>query len=419
WLYSAAAFLVPGIFPPGFRDARGSVGLYFESAAIIVTLVTLGDLLELRARGRTGAALTALLGMTPKSARRIDPSGTDVEVPLAAVRSGDLVRVRPGERVPVDGTVVQGESYIDESMLTGEAVPVRREEGDTVTGGTLNQDGGLVVRAGRVGEDSMLAQIVALVAQAQRTKAPLQRIADRVAAWFVPAVVAVAVGAFIAWAILGPDPRLAHALITAVSVLIIACPCALGLATPISIMVASGRGAQLGVLFKDAGAIEALGDVDTLAVDKTGTLTEGRPSLHEVVPLGEFSRERALAIAAALERSSEHPLARAILAGAAAEGLELPTVDDFRSWTGRGVSGSIGGMRVVLGNEGLAAETGAMFEARPGVGGDAAGGSVGGGASVVEQMRAAGATVMFLAVDGRPAALLSVVDRIAAGTSKA
>ena len=403
WLYSVVALLAPGLFPAGFR-MHGRVGVYFESAAVIVTLVTLGDLLELRARRRTGEALKALLGLAPKTAHRLE-HGHEHDVPLETVRVGDLLRVRPGEKVPVDGVATEGESHVDESMLTGEPMPVAKVAGERLTAGTVNQDGTLVLRAEKVGSETMLAQIVALVAQAQRSRAPLQRVADRVAAWFVPAVVAVAVLAFAAWAVFGPEPQLAHALIAAVSVLIIACPCALGLATPISIMVASGRGAQAGVLFRDAAAIEALHGVDTLVVDKTGTLTEGRPALREVAVLGDLSRERLLALAAALEQPSEHPLARAIVAGASAEGVAVPASTGFRSLTGRGVRGQVDGSDVALGNARLLTELGVDLD-------DAA-------ARDAERLRGDGATVMFLAVDGLLAGLVAVADRIKAGTPAA
>ncbi|AGG88564.1 heavy metal translocating P-type ATPase [Rhodanobacter denitrificans] len=405
WLYSAVAFLLPDIFPEGFRDAGGRVAVYFESAAVIVTLVMLGDFLELRARRRTGAALKALLGLAPKTARRIAADGSEADVALDAVHAGDVLRVRPGEKVPVDGVVIEGDSHVDESMLTGEPMPVAKAKGDPLTGGTVNQDGALTMRAQKVGGETMLAQIVALVAAAQRSRAPLQRVADQVAAWFVPAVVAVAVLAFAAWAIVGPEPRLAHALIAAVSVLIIACPCALGLATPISIMVASGRGAQHGVLFKDAGAIERLRDIDTLVVDKTGTLTEGKPALTELVVLGGQPRERLLALAAALERPSEHPLARAIVVAADAEGVATLAATDFRSLTGRGVSAKVDGSAAALGNAKL------MAESRVAIGEEAG--------ARAEQLRGQGATVMFLAVDGALAALLAVADRIKPDTPTA
>ena len=410
WLYSSVAFLLPDIFPPGFRDMHGDVGVYFESAAVIVTLVTLGDFLEFRARRRTGAALQALLGLAPKSARRIAPDGSEADVPLDQVQAGDTLRVRPGEKVPVDGVVLDGSSNVDESMLTGEPVPVAKQAGDALVGATVNQAGALTMRAEKVGAQTVLAQIVALVSRAQRSKAPLQRVADRVAAWFVPAVVLIAVLAFAAWALFGPQPRLAHALIAAVAVLIIACPCALGLATPISIMVASGRGAQSGVLFKDAAAIEALRDVDTLVVDKTGTLTEGRPTLSEVLTVGAFTRQDVLAFAAALERPSEHPLARAIVTAAELENASRLNVTDFRSLTGRGVSGSVeaadgSSSAVVLGNARLLAEQHVTIS-------DAV-------LARAEQLRSSGATVMFLAIDGALAASIAVADRIKPGTPQA
>jgi Cu+-exporting ATPase len=403
WLYSAVALLAPGLFPAGFR-MHGRVGVYFESAAVIVTLVTLGDWLELRARRRTGEALKALLGLAPKTAHRLE-HGHEHEVPLEAVRVGDLLRVRPGEKVPVDGVATEGESHVDESMLTGEPMPVAKAAGDRLTAGTVNQDGTLVLRAEKVGGETLLAQIVALVAQAQRSRAPLQRVADRVAAWFVPAVVVVAAVAFAGWAAFGPEPRLAHALIAAVSVLIIACPCALGLATPISIMVASGRGAQAGVLFRDAAAIEALHRVDTLVLDKTGTLTEGRPALREVVALGDVPRERLLAWAAALEQASEHPLARAIVAGASMDGAALPAATGFRSLTGRGVRGRIEDSEVALGNARLLEELHVALDEPV--------------AQQAERLRGDGATVMFLAIDGTLAGLVAVADRIKADTPAA
>jgi Cu+-exporting ATPase len=403
WLYSAAAFLLPGIFPASFRDVHGRVGVYFETAAVIVTLVTLGDFLELRARRRTGAALKALLGLAPKIAHRLAADGSESDVPLEAVHAGDALRVRPGEKVPVDGVVLAGESHVDESMLTGEPMPVSKAQGEPVTGGTVNQDGALTMRAEKVGGETMLAQIVALVAKAQRSRAPLQRVADRVAAWFVPAVFACSVLAFAGWAWLGPDPKLAHALIAAVSVLIIACPCALGLATPISIMVASGRGAQNGVLFKDASAIEALREIDTLVLDKTGTLTEGKPALTGLVPLSDLPRERLLRLAAALEQPSEHPLARAIVDALADE--TPPPVEDFRSLTGRGVQGRVEGRRVALGNARLLDELGIGVDDKV--------------TRQAQALRGDGATVMFLAVDGALAGLIAVADRIKPGTAKA
>jgi Cu+-exporting ATPase len=405
WAYSAVAFLLPGIFPPGFRDMHGQVGVYFESAAVIVTLVTLGDFLELRARRRTGEALKSLLGLIPKTARRIAADGSETDVPLDEVLVGDVLRVRPGEKVAVDGAVLEGESYIDESMLTGEPMPVVKMKGDLVTAGTVNQAGGFTMRAERVGALTMLAQIVALVAQAQRSKAPLQRVADRVAVWFVPAVVIVALLAFALWAWLGPSPQFAHALIAAVSVLIIACPCALGLATPISIMVASGRGARSGVLFRDAAAIEALRDIDTLVLDKTGTLTAGKPTLTELLSLGGYSRERVLALAAALERSSEHPLARAIVVAAEAQDAAILAATDFRALTGRGVIARVDEREVALGNARL------MGELHIPVGDDAL--------ARAELLRAHGATVMFLGIDGALAAMLAVADPIKPDTPAA
>jgi Cu+-exporting ATPase len=398
WLYSAVAFLLPDLFPAGLRDRHGRVDVYFESAAVIVTLVTLGDWLELRARRRTGSALRALLDLAPKTARRIAPDGGESDVPLDAIRPGDVLRVRPGEKVPVDGVVVDGGSHVDESMLSGESMPVAKAAGDRVTGGTLNQEGTFTMRAEHVGGDTMLARIVALVAQAQRSKAPLQRVADRVAAWFVPAVCVVAVLAFATWITVGPDPGFPHALIAAVSVLIIACPCALGLATPISIMVASGRGARMGVLFRDAAAIETLRSVDVLLVDKTGTLTEGKPALRTIETFGGFDATRALMLAAALERPSEHPLARAVVAEAAARGITIPQVEDFRALTGRGVRGRVQGHDVAIGNTKLLDETGVHADAAA--------------TDSVDALRNEGATVMFLAVDGEIAAALAIADRI-------
>ncbi|HJP99839.1 MAG TPA: heavy metal translocating P-type ATPase [Rhodanobacteraceae bacterium] len=405
WVYSAIAFLAPGLFPGSFRDAHGAVGAYFESAAVIVTLVTMGDFLEFRARRRTGSALRALLDLAPKFARRIARDDSEADVPLDQVQAGDVLRVRPGESVPVDGEVIEGASHVDESMLTGEAMPVVRVVGDRVTGGTINQDGALTMRAERVGADTTLSRIVALVASAQRSKAPLQRVADRVAGWFVPTVVVVAVVAFIAWAAIGPDPRWTHALIAAVSVLIIACPCALGLATPISIMVASGRGARAGVLFRDATAIEALREVDTLVVDKTGTLTEGRPSLRGIETLGAIVEEQALAFAAALERRSEHPLAQAIVAAAEDRGIAIAAVEDFSTRSGQGVRGHVEGHEIALGNAALMQGAGVtvdeVMQAR------------------ADALRNDGASVLLLAVDGAAAALLVIADAIKADTPRA
>ncbi len=405
WIYSVVAFVAPGLFPPAFRGADGRVAVYFEAAAVIVTLVLLGDFLELRARRRTGAALKALLGLAPKTAHRVDADGREAEVLLEQVQVGDTLRVRPGEKIPVDGVMLEGASSIDESMLTGEPLPVDKRVGDRVTGATVNQTGTLLLRADKVGADTLLAQIVGLVAQAQRSKAPLQRVADRVAGWFVPAVVMVAVLAFVVWAGFGPDPRYTNALIAAVAVLIIACPCALGLATPISIMVATGRGAQAGVLFRDAAAIEALRDVDTLVVDKTGTLTEGRPALREVIAFGAFDRAGALALAAALERASEHPLARAIVAAAEQEKHVVAEARGFAALTGRGVRAHVGDRDAALGNLALMDELHVAVDAAA--------------RARAEALRGEGATVMFLAADGVLAALVAVADRIKPTTPEA
>ncbi|URX61205.1 heavy metal translocating P-type ATPase [Luteibacter anthropi] len=403
WLYSAIAILAPGWFPASMRGMHGEVDVYFESAAVIVTLVTLGDFLELGARRRTGAALRGLLGLVPKTARRIGKDGSEDDVPLEHLHAGDRVRVRPGEKVPADGTVLEGESHIDESMLTGEPMPVAKREHDKVTGGTQNQHGALVVRVDHVGADTVLSRIVMMVAEAQRSRAPLQRVADKVAAWFVPAVVVCALLAFAAWWMVGPQPALAHALVAAVSVLIIACPCALGLATPMSIMVASGRGAQAGVLFRDAAAIETLRDIDTLVFDKTGTLTEGKPALTQLRGFG-VERAEALGFAAAVERPSEHPLAAAIVAAAEAENVAIPAVSGFQVAVGRGVSGRIDGHDVALGNARL------MEHERV---------DIGAARDLVETWRAKGATAMFLAVDGRLAAALALADPVKVSTKPA
>ncbi|GLQ90003.1 heavy metal translocating P-type ATPase [Dyella flagellata] len=404
WLYSVLALLVPSIFPAGFRDVHGRVGVYFESAAVIVTLVTLGDFLEWRARRRTGAALKALLGLVPKTARRLS-KGAEHDVPLDEVQVGDQLRIRPGEKVPVDGVVLSGRSQVDESMLTGEAMPVTKAPGDALTGGTVNSQGALTMRVEKVGASTVLAQIVAQVAQAQRSKAPLQRVADRVAAWFVPAVIAAAALAFAGWAWWGPEPRLAHALIAAVAVLIIACPCALGLATPISIMVASGRAAQHGLLFKDAAAIEAMREVDTLVLDKTGTLTEGQPTLSSVQALAGHSRQFLLGLAASLEQASEHPLGKAITAAAKEEGLSLQAVHDFEVHVGGGVSGSTQEHRIAFGNAQLMELADLSLTAETLAGADA--------------LRHDGATVMFLGIDGKLAGLFGVSDRIKQDTPRA
>ena len=408
YLYSLAAKLVPGAFPASFRGAGGEVPVYFESAAVITTLVLLGQVLELRARARTGSALRQLLELAPPTARRLGDDGEEEDVPLARVSVGDRLRVRPGEKVPVDGVVLSGSTSVDESMVTGESMPVEKAEGDEVVGGTVASGGSLVMRAERVGSDTLLARIVQRVAEAQRSRAPIQRLADRVAGWFVPAVVAVAVVTFAVWALAGPEPALAHALVNAVAVLIIACPCALGLATPMSIMVATGRGAASGVLFRDAAAIEVLRDVDTLVFDKTGTLTEGRPRLTEVEAVGELSEEELLRLAAAVERASEHPLAEAVVEGARARGIEIrddsSAAEAFESRTGRGVTATVGGRRVALGNRTLLEE----LEIVPG---DAA--------ERAEALRREGRTAMFVAVDGRVEGLLGVADPIKQSTPAA
>jgi Cu+-exporting ATPase len=398
YTYRVVATLVPGIFPAGFRSADGEVAVYFEAAAVIVTLILVGQVLELRARGRTSAALGELLELAPNTARRIGPDGADEDVTIDAIREGDRLRVRPGEKVPVDGTILEGESGIDESMVTGEPIPVAKGPGDPVVGATLNGSGALVMRAERVGANTLLSRIVAMVAEAQRSRAPVQRLADSVAGYFVPAVVAAASISFVAWTWLGPEPAMAYGLINAVAVLIIACPCALGLATPMSIMVAMGLGARHGVLFRSAEAIEILRDVDTLVVDKTGTLTEGRPRLVKVESMAGVADARVLALAAGLEAASEHPLARAILDGASERGIEpAREVRDFRAIIGKGVTGTVDGHRLALGNgtlmEEMGIDPGALTEA-------------------ADRYRETGQTVMFVAIDGVAAGLLGVADPV-------
>jgi Cu+-exporting ATPase len=396
WLASMAAVLAPGVFPASLRDAHGRVPIYFEAAAVIVTLVLLGQVLELRARERTGDAIRALLRLAPKTARRVTDDG-DEDEPLEHVAPGNRLRVRPGENVPVDGTVLSGESAVDESMITGEPIPVAKARGASVTAGTLNGAGTFVMRADAVGQGTLLARIVALVSEAQRSRAPSQRLADTVSAWFVPAVVACAALAFLAWSALGPEPRLAHALVAAISVLIIACPCALGLATPMSIMVATGAGARAGVLFRDAEALEALARVETLFVDKTGTLTEGKPALASVLPAQGVSEHEVLEIAAALERGSEHPLAAAVLAGAAARGVAAPAASAFEARTGLGVRAIIGDDTCALGNAAFMRELGvdtAELRAR------------------AEELRRAGQTVVFAARGRSLLGALGVADPI-------
>jgi len=404
YAFSLFATFAAGSFPPEMRDVHGMVGVYFEVATVIIALVLLGEWLELAARGRTSTAIRQLLGLAPRTARRVNADGSEADVPLEAIVAGDRVRVRPGEKVPVDGRILEGRSTFDEAMLTGEPLPVDKGPGDRVVGATINQTGSVLVAADRVGADSLLAQIVALVAQAQRSRAPLQRLADHVSVWFVPAVFLIAVTTFLVWWFVGPEPRLAYALISAVSVLIIACPCALGLATPISIMVASGRGAQLGVLFRDAEAIESLREIDTLVVDKTGTLTIGRPSLHRVLTVSPWTESEVLALAAALEKSSEHPLARAIVEGAAERKLEPVDVADFQSVTGKGVTGRNGARRLALGNAALMNDVGASIEVL---------------SREVDALRASGRTVMFVAVEGMLAGAISVGDAIKESTPSA
>ena len=404
YLYSVIATLLPGSFPESFRGPGGEIAVYFEAAAVITTLVLLGQVLELRARHRTGAAIRALLGLAPETGRLLDPDGTERDVALDQVRVGDRLRVRPGERVPTDGIVVEGSSSVDESMLTGEPLPVAKREGDGVTGATVNGSGSLVIEAQRVGSETVLARIVQMVSEAQRSRAPIQRLVDSVAGYFVPAVIAAALLAFAVWATVGPEPRLAHGLIIAVAVLIIACPCALGLATPMSIMVASGRGAGAGVLFKNAEAIEILRDVDVLVIDKTGTLTEGRPVLVQTEVASGWDVGSLLELAASLERSSEHPLAGSIVGAALERELELYPVEDFDSRTGRGVIGSVKEHLVAVGNRALLVELGVEpgeLEQR------------------ASRMRALGQTVMFVAVDGQLVGVLGVADPLKESTSEA
>ncbi|WP_246003510.1 heavy metal translocating P-type ATPase [Nocardioides aurantiacus] len=402
WLFSVIATLAPGIFPDAFRE-MGTVDVYFEAAAVITVLVLLGQVLELRAREQTSGAIKALLDLSPKTAHRLNTGGSEDEVGLEEVQIGDRLRVRPGEKVPVDGTVATGRSSVDESLVTGESMPVTKTGGDTVIGGTLNQTGALVVTAEKVGRDTMLARIVQMVADAQRSRAPIQRMADRVAGWFVPAVLAIAVVAFAVWALVGPDPRLAHALIVAVAVVIIACPCALGLATPVSIMVGVGRGAGLGVLIKNAEALEIMEKVDTLVVDKTGTLTEGAPSVTNIVTVG-FTEHHVLRLAAAVERASEHPLARAVVNAAEQANLTLPEVTNFDSPIGKGVIGTVDGHRVVIGSatfltsHGL--DTSALTEQ-------------------ADQLRGDGATAVFVGIDHQVAAILAIADPVKATTPAA
>ncbi|GAA5237023.1 copper-translocating P-type ATPase [Verticiella sediminum] len=403
FLYSVVATVMPGVFPDSFVS-MGRIGVYYEAAAVIISLTLLGQLLELRARSQTSAAIKSLLGLSPKTARRINDDGGEQDIPITHVHVGDRLRVRPGEKVPVDGVVIEGSSSVDESMLTGEPVPVSKRKGERLIGATLNTSGALVMRCERVGSDTMLSQIVQMVAQAQRSKAPMQRMADSVAGWFVMAVVAISVATFFGWGFFGPEPSWVFGLINAVSVLIIACPCALGLATPMSIMVATGRGATQGVLFRDAAAIENLRRVDTLIVDKTGTLTEGRPAFERAVPAAGFSADEVLRLAASLDQGSEHPLADAIVRQARAQALTLDNPEDFESGSGIGVRGRVAGRALALGNTVLMEQAGVTVDEL---------------APQAEALRAEGASVMYLAADGRLAGLLAVSDPIKASTPEA
>jgi len=404
YLYSVVAAILPGIFPHTFRGHGDTVPVYFEAAAVIVALVFVGQVLELKAREKTGSAIRALLDLAPKTARRVNEDGSETDVPVDDVRVGDHLRVRPGERIPIDGSVSEGQSTVDESMITGEPIPVEKQKGDAVTGGTINKNGTLVMLAEKVGADTTLSRIVDLVAKAQRSRAPIQGAVDRVSAVFVPAVVAAAVAAFVVWSLVGPEPRMAHALLAAVAVLIIACPCALGLATPMSIMIATGRGAQEGVLIKDAEALERFARVDTLIVDKTGTLTEGKPRLADVVALGGIGEVRLLQLAASLERGSEHPLAEAIVSGAEERGIELSDVTDFEARTGKGVVGKTGGTVVALGNAAMMDDLGTDITPL---------------AEQVRSLRDEGKTVMFVAIDHGLAGFVAVADRIKPTTAAA
>jgi Cu+-exporting ATPase len=397
YLYSLVSAFAPEIFPASFRMHGGGVPVYFEAAAVIVALVLLGQVLELRARERTGGAIRGLLDLAPKQARRLRDDGSEEDIPLERVAVGDRLRVRPGEAVPVDGIAIDGHSAVDESMLTGEPLPVEKSPGDPVTGGTVNTTGGLVMRAERVGADTLLARIVALVAEAQRSRAPIQRLADSVAGWFVPAVLVIAAATFVAWAVYGPPPALGYAIVNAVAVLIIACPCALGLATPMSIMVGIGRGAQAGVLIRNAEALELLARADTLVVDKTGTLTKGKPRLVAVTPLSGFEENELLRLAASLERASEHPLAAAIIAGADSRGLSLGAVTEFRSESGKGVIGTVDGRRVAIGNAQLFSSLGIEPDDLP---------------ARADALRHEGQGVVLVAVDGHAAGLVAVADPI-------
>jgi Cu+-exporting ATPase len=404
WVYSVVATVAPQIFPPTFRGHDGSVPIYFEAAAVITVLVLLGQVLELRARESTGGAIRALLDLAPKVAKRIRADGSDEEVSLEIVQVGDRLRVRPGEKVPVDGVVVEGRSAVDESMVTGESMPVTKEAGAKVIGATMNQSGALIIEATKVGRDTMLSQIVQLVAEAQRSRAPIQRLADQVSGYFVPTVIAAAALAFAAWAIFGPEPRFSFGLVAAVAVLIIACPCALGLATPMSIMVGVGRGAQIGVLIKNAEALEQMEKVDTLVVDKTGTLTEGRPAVTAIVPANGFSEEEILRLAASVERASEHPLAQAIVAAADKRKIATAAVDQFDSPTGKGAIGTVEGHKVALGNAAFLQEQGVDTSPL---------------ANAADDLRLDGATAIFMGVDGRIAGAIAIADPVKETTAAA
>jgi len=404
WVYSVVATAAPDIFPDTFRAADGSVAIYFEAASVIAVLVLLGQILELRAREQTGGAIRALLDLAPKTARRIREDGSDEDVGLDVVVVGDRLRVRPGEKVPVDGELVEGRSSIDESMITGESMPVTKEVGAKLIGGTLNQSGGFVMMAGKVGRDTMLAQIVRMVADAQRSRAPIQRLADRVSGWFVPVVILIAIVAFVVWGIWGPEPRFAHGLVAAVAVLIIACPCALGLATPMSIMVGVGRGARMGVLIKNAEALERFEKIDTLVIDKTGTLTEGRPKVTALKAVGGFDEAELLRLAATLERASEHPLAAAIVAAAQERGIVLGEAREFDSPVGKGVTGTVNDRKLVIGSHRIMAEAGVDLSAL---------------VAESEALRGEGATVIYVAVDGKVGGLVAIADPIKATTAAA
>nr|BFD62793.1 copper-translocating P-type ATPase [Bdellovibrio sp. HM001] len=405
YLYSLVAVLIPNVFPASFKDSMtGEVGLYFEAAAVIVTLVLLGQVLELRARGQTSAAIKSLLGLAPKTARKINPDGSEVDIPVEHIHVGDQFRVRPGEKVPVDGIVLSGQSSVDESMVSGESMPVEKQAGSKVVGATINGTGSLVIQAEKVGKDTLLSQIVKMVAEAQRSRAPIQKLADRVSAVFVPAVILVALLSFGVWAIWGPDPKFAHGVINAVAVLIIACPCALGLATPMSIMVASGRGASMGVLFRNAEAIEMMRKVDTIVVDKTGTLTVGKPKLVTVKTLNGTPEKEILALSASLEKASEHPLALSIVEGAGERGVGLRDVIDFKSITGKGAQAQVNDRRIAIGNKALLQELSI---------------DLGRAEAEADRLREDGQTVMYVAIDGKIAGLLGVMDPVKETTVQA